>query len=81
MSNAKEDPTKRLREKLHEIEGELKEKISLCPAAQESNHMYRITAEKNPVKSLQISYSVFFQWEDMKILQKSSPIQSLHIVS
>ena len=40
--------------------------------------MYRITAEKNPIKSLQISYSVFFQWEDMKILQKklSHPVSS-----
>ena len=41
MSNAKEDPRKRLREELHEIEDELKK----------SNHMYRIAAEKNPVKS------------------------------
>ena len=44
MSNAKEDPRKRLREKLREIEDELKEYTSVCPAAQEFNHMCRVAA-------------------------------------
>ena len=60
ISNVKEDPRKRLKERLQEIQGYLKEKILLCTTAQESNHMYRITTEKNPVKSFQISYSIFF---------------------
>ena len=40
--------------------------------------MCGVTSEKNPVKSLQIGYSVFFQWEDKKVLQNklSLPVSS-----
>ena len=40
--------------------------------------MCRAFAEKNPVKSLQIGYSVFFQWEEKRILQNklSLPVSS-----
>ena len=72
---------KKLKETLREIDVSLKNKIPVCFAMQETNRMCRAFAEKNPVKSLQIGYSVFFNGKKRESCKINSRSQSLHTAS
>jgi len=56
----------------------LEGKVSVVLATQHLNHMYSVTADKNPVCALEIEYTVFFQWKQIKELKTrlSHPVPS-----
>ena len=72
---------KKLKEILRKIDVSLKNKIPVCFAMQETNRMCRAFAEKNPVKSLQIGYSIFFNEKKRESCKINSRSQSLHTAS
>ena len=66
------------------VERALEGKVSVVLATQHLNHMYSITADKNPVCALEIGYTVFFQWKQIKELKArlSHPVPSFcHLVN
>ena len=68
-----------IKKQLAEMERALEGKVSVVLATQHLNHMYSVTADKNPVCALEIEYTVFFQWKQIKELktQLSHPVPSL----
>lgn len=69
-----------IKKQLAEVERALEGKISVVLAAQHLNHMYSVTADKNPVCALEIEYTVFFQWKQILELktQLSQPVPSFY---
>ena len=67
-----------IKKQLAEMESALEGKVSVVLATQHLNHMYSVTADKNPVCALEIEYTVFFQWKQIKELktQLSHPVPS-----
>ena len=65
-----------LKKQLAEIERALEGKVTVVLATQHLNHMYSVTADKNPVCALEIEYTLFFQWKQIKELktQLSYPV-------
>lgn len=58
-----------LKKQLAEMERALEGKVSVVLATQHLNHMYSVTADKDPVCALEIGYTVFFQWKQIKELR------------
>ena len=58
-----------LKKQLAEMERALEGKVTVVLATQHLNHIYSVTADKNPVCALEIEYTVFFRWKQIKELK------------